>query len=134
MAMTDHDTAGGLCHQRAVRNRESAADPQVQDATLDGYFVEPIGLVEAAAFILRFEYLGTVGHPLAMYGARDQLGALAAVALFGRPTMTSTAFDVVLERGACAPWAHPHAASWFLKSRVPPGLSGSRMADCRGLL
>ena len=44
MAMTDHDTAGGLCHQRAVRNRKSAADPQVQDATLDGYFVEPIGL------------------------------------------------------------------------------------------
>src|SRR5438128_1737516 len=108
--------------QREIRNREAAADPRSQDSTLD-YTVEAVESAEAREFVLRYEWLRTVGHPLAHYGARNRQGELAAVALFGRPSMTGAADIcgpenrskvIVLERGACAHWAHRHCASWFI--------------------
>jgi hypothetical protein len=74
-----------VCYQKEVRDREAAADPtRLQDKTI-GYTIEKIGAAEAREFILKFEYLGTVGRSLARYGARTAVGELAAVALFGLP-------------------------------------------------
>lgn len=44
-------------------------------------------------------------------------GELAAVAIFGTPSKLPDGI-IVLERGACAHWAHPHAASWFIPRAV----------------
>jgi hypothetical protein len=104
-----------------------------QDSGPLTYTIEDIGAKEATAFIRRYEWLGTPGHPLARYCARDEFGEIAAVALFGRPNVQSAglcrALDplrlteadraylatvVCLERGACSHWAHPHTASWFV--------------------
>ena len=82
------------------------------------YTVVSISAADAKAFIRSFESLGTVGHPMARYGARTPQGELAGVALFGRSAMTVSDDIIVLERGACAPWAHPHTASWFIPRAV----------------
>jgi hypothetical protein len=100
-----------ICAQKL--KRDAASDGEPQCSWLDLY-VTPITKAESDAFILKYEYLGTIGHPQARYGAIDPLdGRLAAVATFGGP-MYRTPGQIVLERGACAPWAHPHTASWFL--------------------
>jgi hypothetical protein len=103
-------------------------DRRPSDTSLD-YRLDPnVPRDEAAAFIKRYEWLGTVGHPIARYGARCPLtGELAAVALFARPAMGNAARlfagneqaamagkIVCLERGASAYWAHPNTASWFI--------------------
>jgi hypothetical protein len=86
------------------------------DTRLD-YRIEAIGPNEAAAFIKRFEYLKTPGRNWASYAAINQQNELAAVAIFGRP-IPMPPHTIVLERGACAPWAHPHCASWFIPKAV----------------
>jgi hypothetical protein len=86
------------------------------DARLD-YSIEAISQKEAADFIRRFEYLGTVGRCHARYGARNANGELAAVAIFGKP-VPMPPHTITLERGACAPWAHRHCASWFIPRAV----------------
>ncbi len=104
-----------ICHQHDKRLTEMIlAGEWEHDPALD-YCIEPISKVEAFDFIKKYEYLGTVGRPQARYGAFDNLlGRLAAVALFGKPTLTPQPGVIVLERGACAPFAHVNAASWFL--------------------
>jgi hypothetical protein len=137
------------CYQRERREAEAVRDPHVQDTTLD-YEIGTIDAKEANAFIKRYEWLGTPGTPRARYCARNAAGEVVAVALFGRPTVQSSAICreidikklkkpkpgkpdphkdyreaanaylatvICLERGACAHFAHPHTASWFL-SRV----------------
>jgi predicted nucleic acid-binding Zn ribbon protein len=116
MALSRRKRKPVTCHQRIKRDEEARANPRPQDATLD-YRIEAIGKREAADFIKRYEYLGTTGHAFARYGARNVKGELAAVALFGTPTKL-LAGVVVLERGACASWAHPHCASWFIPRAV----------------
>jgi hypothetical protein len=103
-----------IAHQRRVRDLEAAQHPRQQDTALD-YTIEVIGAAEAKEFILRYEFLGTVGRPVARYGARNRQGELVAVALFARPAKPSKAGTIVLERGACAHFAHRHCASWFLR-------------------
>ena len=111
-----------LSHQKKIRDTEARAEPRPPDKSLD-YIVEAIEAEEAREFILRYESLGTIGRPIARYGARDWTGELAAVALFGKtggnearnmcgPDYIESA--ICLERGACAHWAHPHTASWFI--------------------
>ena len=123
-----------ICYQREMREREAARDPRLPDAAIN-YTIEEIGADEARQFILRYEWLKTVGRPLARYGARNPAGELAAVALFGTPAATNAAnlfgeapglfgvpdyreesekHIIAFERGACAHWAHPHTASWFI--------------------
>jgi hypothetical protein len=123
-----------ICYQREMREREAARDPRPRDTVIN-YTIEEIGADEAKEFILRYEWLGTVGRPLARYGARNPQGELAAVALFGTLGATNAAnlfgeapglfreddyrknsekHIIALERGACAHWAHPHTASWFI--------------------
>jgi hypothetical protein len=111
-----------VCHQRRMREIEAARDPRPQDTAID-YTVQPIDADEAEAFIARYEWLGTVGYPVARYGARNPAGKLAAVALFGNTGATQAGeicgsgyadLAICLERGACSHWAHPCTASWFI--------------------
>lgn len=111
-----------VCWQKEMRDQESKLDPRPQDAVLD-YTIERIRLAEARDFVLRYEWLGTVGRPIAKYGARNAQGELVAVALFGLSGGTLSrnicgekhkAKAICLARGACAHWAHPHTASWFI--------------------
>lgn len=104
------------CHQRIKRDEEARADPRPPDTTIY-YRVEAIGRREAADFIKRYEYLGTVGRSIAHYGARNAAGELVAVAIFGTPSKLPDGV-IVLERGACVHWAHPHTASWFIPKAV----------------
>jgi hypothetical protein len=116
-----------------MREAEMIADPRPQDGPPIDYTIEPIGQAEAKAFIERYEWLGTVGHPLARYCARNEFNEVAAVALFGRSHVQAAGICRALnpralsdddraylatvacfERGACAHWAHPHTASWFI--------------------
>jgi hypothetical protein len=107
-----------VCHQYQIREREQPE--RERDTSPEQYTVEPIGADEAAAFILKYEWLGTTGggRPAARYGARNAEGELAAVALFGHSTKTDAILEgfpsICLERGACAAWAAPNTASWFI--------------------
>jgi predicted nucleic acid-binding Zn ribbon protein len=104
------------CYQKLKRDEEARARPRPQDTVID-YQIEAIGPEEAAAFIKRYEFLQTVGRSRARYGARNSSGELVGVAIFGTPSKLADGI-IVLERGACAPWAHPHAASWFIPRAV----------------
>ena len=114
------------CYQREIREREAAAILRPQDRAI-AYSVEEIPVAEAREFILRYEWLGTMGRSAAVYGARDVSGELAAVACFGWPGSPQSRDicgreyrdrAVCLERGACAPWAHRHTGSWFVSQAV----------------
>jgi hypothetical protein len=117
-----------------MRDAEAAKDGRPQDDWKIDYTIEPIGSEDATAFIRRYEWMGTPGHPVASYCARNEFNEVAAVALFSRPPNLQSAglcraLDpksltdddrayigtvVCLERGACSHWAHPHTASWFI--------------------
>lgn len=116
MALSRRKRNPTRCHQKIKRDEEARASPRPQDTVID-YRIEAIGAREAADFIKRYEFLGTVGRSLARYGARNAKGELAAVAVFGTPSKLADDI-IVLERGACAHWAHPHAASWFIPRAV----------------
>jgi hypothetical protein len=105
-----------------------------QDSGKIDYTIGEIGAAEAAEFIRRYEWLGTVGNPVARYCARNEYGEAAAVAILSAPVNVQAAgicrplnprnlsdedraylaTVACLERGACAHWAHPHTASWFI--------------------
>lgn len=113
---------GDKCFQRVMREDEAAKDWREQDTVIDYDLPIAINAKEANEFIRRYEWLQTPGHPLARYGSYTAYGELAAVALFGKPTLNSATLYpdidpntvVCLERGACASWAHPHTGTWFL--------------------
>jgi hypothetical protein len=111
-------------YQKLKRDEEARARPRPQDTVID-YHIEAIGPDEAAAFIKRYEFLQTVGRSRARYGARNSSGELVGVAIFGTPSKLADGI-IVLERGACAPWAHPHAASWFIRSSKPPQIMAGK--------
>jgi hypothetical protein len=122
-----------VCFQREMPDAEAVADPRPQDGGSIDYEIEEIGADEAAEFIRRYEWLGTVDHPAARYCARNEFNEVAAVAILSAPANLQAAgicrvLDpknltdedrayietvVCLERRACARWAHRHAASWF---------------------
>jgi predicted nucleic acid-binding Zn ribbon protein len=110
------------CYQKIKRDEEARASARPQDTVID-YRIEAIDAREAADFIKRYEYLGTVGRSLARYGARNAMGELAAVAVFGTPSKLPDGI-IVPERGACAHWAHPHTASWFIPRAVKQAAAG----------
>jgi hypothetical protein len=125
---------GDVSHQRKIRDLEAEREPREQDSGVIGYTIESIEAEEAAAFITRYEYLGTVGHPAARYCARNEFGEVAAVAMLSHPPNVQSAgicralnprnlscednaclaTVVCYQRGACAHWAHEHTASWFI--------------------
>ena len=115
------------CHQRKIRDNLMAAKPRPVHTSMDGYEVEPIDYKDAAYIILQFEWLKSMPTAgLAFYGLWDADDDLIGAVCFGRGSGSNAAnlcgeqyraSAICLERGACAYWAHPHAAS-FLISRA----------------
>lgn len=111
-------------YQRCIREREAQRNPRPQMASLAGCAVAPIPFTEAKAFILRHEWLGSMPPVTrAGYGLRTPEGELAGVVVFATgPSPESGDLcgrehrdkAVCLARGACAHWAHPHAASFLI--------------------
>jgi hypothetical protein len=113
-----------VAHQARIREREAAADPRPQMATLEGSTVEQIPFAEAKALILRYEWLRSMPTgTLACYGLRTHGGDLAGVVAFARGPAPESHdlcgpenrdLAVCLARGACVHWAHPNAASFLI--------------------
>jgi hypothetical protein len=113
-----------VAHQRAIREAEAARDPRPPMPTLAGCSVVPVTIAEAAAVILRYEWLGTMPtRPRACYGLRTAAGEIAGAVVFGDGPGTASrnvcgpewrARAVALERGACVHWAHEHAGSFLV--------------------
>jgi hypothetical protein len=92
---------------------DAASDGEPRCPWLDLY-VRPITKEESDAFILKYEFLGSIGHPQARYGAICPFtGRLAAVETFGGPSYR-TPGQIVLERGATSPWANISTPTWFI--------------------
>lgn len=111
----------GIAHQKVMR--DSHDDGREVMTTLDGCKVRKIEPGTAADIIRKYEWLGTLGKPVACYGLIDPDGEVIGVASFGRPVGTNSAqflgaeYEdkiILLERGACVHWAHPHAASFMI--------------------
>lgn len=96
-------------------------DSKSASSTL-GMLVQP-SEKELRNFLQSFEWLGTLGMARWRYGLKQD-GGLAAVVGFG-PVGSHTAFSAMLPgslsksvvqlvRGASAPWAHPHSASYLI--------------------
>jgi hypothetical protein len=103
---------------------EAKRDPRPVMTTLDGCKVERISYAEAKPFILRYEWLKTMpALTTACYGLRDPSGQLVSAVCFGPGPGTASGNlcgpdwrdrAIALLRGACAHWAHPHAASHLI--------------------
>jgi hypothetical protein len=121
----------GLSYQRAIR--EIVAQQEVFDnppKTMKNAYVKKITNQEAAAVILKYEWLGTMGRPQACYGLFWDINSkpvLGGVVCFGRSPGTRasdlcgpefTHLAIALERGACVHWAPKNAASWFIPKAI----------------
>ena len=95
---------------------------------LAGCTVTRISVAEARPLIERHEFLGRLNSvPVVIYGLQSPAGELLGVASFGMPMGTASRDvcgpawrdrTIALERGACVPWAHPHAASFLISRAV----------------
>jgi hypothetical protein len=112
--------------QRVIREQHQAEDPRPPLESLTGCWVEPMAWGEAEEFILKYEWLGTMGRATATYGLRAPDGELIGVACFGLPGAAQSrdlcgkdrrSLAICLERGACSHRA-PANASSFLISRA----------------
>jgi hypothetical protein len=114
-------------HQRVIRERHEKEDPRQPLPNLDGCQVEAITREEAESFILKYEWLGTMGIvTAATYGMCAPVGELIGVAVFGWPSAQSRDIcgqahrekAICLERGACSHYAPPNAASFLISRAV----------------
>ena len=122
------------CHQRLIREA-AALTPDVDEdekreaaLSFDNAVVEEIDYQTAKAFIIRYEWLqsmGTTVRAIGLYFKHPMTGNkhLAGVNCFGHPGTTTILnlcgeehSDKVywLARGACAHWAHPHSGSHLI--------------------
>jgi hypothetical protein len=112
--------------QRQQLEKQAWEDQRLSLADIRSCRVEAVPRDEAKVFILRYEWLGTMGRSRATYGLRAPDGELIGAAVFGWPASPESRDicgrqhrdrAVCLERGACAPHAPLNAAS-FLISRA----------------
>lgn len=114
--------------QRTIREQHEEHDPRPPLDSIEGCRVEPITREEAKPFILRYEWLGTMGvSNAATYGMRSPSGELIGVSCFGWPGSVQSRdicgkdnrdLAVCLERGACSHIAPPNAASFLIAKTV----------------
>jgi hypothetical protein len=108
-----------VAHQKLARVSDR---PTVTYSARDCTVVT-VTVAETASIILRFEYLGTMNRrPTACYGLRGPDGELLGAVSFGlgvnprtRDLCGTPAATIVLERGACVPWAPRNAASYLIR-------------------
>ena len=98
----------GACRTRAYRHRIAVGAVELRDCK-----VEPIAKPEAAALILKYEHLGTLGRSILFYGLRTPAGHLIGAIGFGRGPHACGG-DIVLERGVCVPGAPCNAGSLLI--------------------
>lgn len=114
-------------HQRLIREREAAAKPR-ETVHLEGCTVRRMTRNEALAIIIKYEWLGTMPRGIiASYGLVSPAGDALGVACFGGGSGTLASHvcgaewqsrTIVLERGACVHFAHPHAGSFLTAAAV----------------
>ena len=114
-------------HQRLIREREAALEPR-DTASLIGCEVIRVDRDFARDIILRYEWLGTLNNvAVAYYGLVDPLGTPLGVSCFGLGSGTKSRDvcgdawakrTIILERGACVHFAHPHAGSFLTSAAV----------------
>ena len=114
--------------QRIITERHLEEDPRPPLTSTQGCVVETIPRAEAEPFILRYEWLGTMStNTRATYGMRAPDGELIGAAVFGLPGSAQSRDicgrqhrekAVCLERGACAHYAPPNAASFLISRSV----------------
>jgi hypothetical protein len=109
-----------VCFQRQLRDSLDDGRPR---AALDGAVMREIPFKTAQEFILKYEWLGTMGttkFSLGMFCGEDLLGVMcfgltagtgALSELFGEENKH---YGIVLVRGACASHAHRHSGSWMV--------------------
>jgi hypothetical protein len=118
--------------QRQIRDRKalSAANENLFgawwediDVDLDKAVINPVSYETAQSLIREYEWLGNMGTTEFAYGLYWE-GNLGGAVCFGRTAGTGVYASVAgadyasraitLCRGACAHWAHPHAASYLI--------------------
>ena len=119
-------------HQRVIREREAGRTDLLGawwediDTSLSKAEVREISHTKASEIILKYEWLGDMPQAATRSFGLFHAGVLAGAVVFAtKPgaNLVSSSSGVVppdalyLSRGACAHWAHPHAASWMI-SRV----------------
>lgn len=118
-----------IAYQKSIRDAQQDGHPIPAD--FSSAEVREISIAEAKPLILQYEWLGTLGSSRRAFGLFFD-GELAGVECFGATAGSNTAASVcgpehaakvmTLVRGACANWAHRHAAS-FLINRACRALS-----------
>lgn len=113
--------------QRIIRERHQDEDDRPALTSTQGCWVEAITREEAEPFILRYEWLGTLGRCLATYGMRAPDGELIGVSVFGWAGSIQSRdicgadnrqLAVCLERGACSHRAPSNGASFLISRSV----------------
>jgi hypothetical protein len=114
--------------QRIIRERHQDEDDRPALTSTQGCWVEAISREEAEPFILRYEWLGTMGvSTTATYGMYAPGGELIGVSCFGFPGSPQSRdicgadnrnLAVCLERGACSHRAPPNGASFLISRSV----------------
>ena len=108
------------CFQRYLREKEN---PETPKQPLENIVVKEIDFHTAQDFILKYEWLGTMGVTKFSIGLYCN-DILCGVACFGVTAGTAALSEpfgevnkskgIVLVRGACAPYAHEHAGSFLI--------------------
>ncbi len=113
-------TAPIHAHQRKIAEAARAETGVERLTSLDGCYVKTIERGEAEPVILKFEWLGDIGHAHTFVGLYTADHELLGVACFGHgpaPAAMRTLLGgaaLCLERGACVPHAPPNAASFLI--------------------
>lgn len=129
---TESSLISGKSWQRLIREakcktaaKENLFGPWWNDVNvnLDVATIKPISFETAKSLIVEYEWLGNMGTTEFAYGLFCD-GNLAGAACFGRTAGTGVYASIAgpeiaprvitLCRGACAHWAHPHAASFLI--------------------
>lgn len=117
------------CFQRQLRESQPLSRPVMTDEELRQSYVKEISFKKAQDFILKYEWLGTMGTTKFSYGLFTKDGDMFAVYCFGLTAGTQVLSQpfgeehksegIVLVRGACANFAHPHASSYGIGKVMP---------------
>lgn len=108
-------------HQKLVAERQAELNPKPVIPSLAGYTVELISRARAERVILKYEWLGTMGHSIEFVGLISPKRRIHGVACFGHgpqggaPSALGTP-AMCLERGACVHYAPRNAASFLINN------------------
>jgi hypothetical protein len=127
----------GKAHQRLIRERQARLRPEPMLASLDRCRVVALTTKDVEALIEEYEWLGTVGRPLACYGLLSPRKRIDVHNVQGEELLGAVCFSVgpgsnshdvcgpenkekavCLSRGACVHWAPKNAASFLIRGAI----------------